>query len=136
MHYKIITYGCQMNVHDSEKIACMLNELGYCECKDTLDADVIVFNTCCIRDSAERKAIGNIGSLKSLKKQKPDVVIAVGGCMSQAGDNAQKLKQKFPFIDIVFGTYNIHHFKDYLIQKKQNNKKVLEIWQQEKGLTD
>ncbi|MDD4003347.1 MAG: hypothetical protein PHE12_04045 [Clostridia bacterium] len=128
MRYKIITYGCQMNVHDSEKIAGILSQLGYVSCQNTEEADVIVFNTCCIRESAERKAIGNIGSLKNLKKNNPDVIIAVCGCMTQAGETAQKLKEKFPFIDIIFGTHNLHCFKDYIIKRKQYGKKLIEIW--------
>ena len=118
MLYKIITYGCQMNVHDSEKIAGMLAETGYNETFETEKADIIVFNTCCIRETAERKAIGNIGSLKNLKKSKPGLIIAVCGCMTQAEGNSEKLLAKFPFIDIVFGTHNIHFFKSYILKRK------------------
>ena len=81
--YKIITYGCQMNVHESEKIAGILTSLGYNATEDENLADVIVFNTCCIRDNAENTARGNIGALKQLKKRKIDLIIAVGGCMTQ-----------------------------------------------------
>lgn len=128
MRYKIITYGCQMNVHDSEKIAGMLNEMGYTNTDDNEIADIFVFNTCCIRETAERKAIGNIGSLKKLKKKRPDIVIAVCGCMTQAGDNSKSLSEKFPFIDIIFGTHNIHHLKNYLLKRKASGKKLIEIW--------
>ena len=81
--YYIVTYGCQMNVHESEKIAGLLRKMGYVAAVDESDADVIVFNTCCIRENAENHAFGNIGALKKLKKQKPQLIVAVGGCMTQ-----------------------------------------------------
>ena len=81
--YKIITYGCQMNVHESEKAAGILRTLGYEECDRDEDADFILFNTCCIRDNAERRAKGNIGAAKVLKRSKPELIIAVMGCMTQ-----------------------------------------------------
>ena len=81
--YHIVTYGCQMNVHESEKIAGILRRMGYEETPKLQDADVIVFNTCCIRENAENHAFGNIGALKKMKKEKPNLLIAVGGCMTQ-----------------------------------------------------
>ena len=81
--YHIVTYGCQMNVHESEKIAGILRRVGYQEESAIEDADIIVFNTCCIRENAENHAFGNIGALKKLKKRKPNLLIAVGGCMTQ-----------------------------------------------------
>mgnify|MGYP001039630723 CR=1 FL=1 len=82
-YYKINTYGCQMNVHESEKIAGILEKMGYVDCPDDCNADVIVFNTCCIRDTAERRALGNIGVTKAEKKRNPNLVLAVVGCMPQ-----------------------------------------------------
>ena len=105
--YFIVTYGCQMNVHESEKIAGMLREIGYDLASSAEEADVIVFNTCCIRDTAEKRAYGNIGALKSLKKQRPSVVIAVVGCMTQQKGGADALKAKFPFLDIILGTNSL-----------------------------
>ena len=84
MKYFIKTFGCQMNVHESEKLAGMLESLGYSVTDNQNDADVIVFNTCCIRDGVEQKIMGNIGALKKLKKAKPNLCIAICGCMSQA----------------------------------------------------
>lgn len=81
-YYKIFTYGCQMNVHESEKIAGQLSALGYAETENAENADVIVFNTCCVRENAEQHAYGNIGMFKKLKKEKPELVIAVCGCMT------------------------------------------------------
>ena len=81
--YHIVTYGCQMNVHESEKIAGILRRVGYQEESTLEDADIIVFNTCCIRENAENHAFGNIGNLKQLKKKNPNLIVAVGGCMTQ-----------------------------------------------------
>lgn len=125
--YKIVTFGCQMNIHESEKIAGMLVDLGYQSTEETDCADVIVFNTCCIRDNAEKRAIGNVGALKKLKKRKPDMIIAVCGCMIQQKDAATNLKSKFPFIDIVFGTHNLKDFKDFVIDYQSNKKKIVSV---------
>ena len=114
--YFITTYGCQMNLHESEKIAGILCEMGYTVAQNELDADIIVFNTCCIRENAEDRAEGNIGALKKLKKAKKDLIIAVGGCMTQQPGFAQKFHESFPFIDIIFGTHNLESFKE-LLQK-------------------
>lgn len=105
--YYITTYGCQMNLHESEKIAGILTGMGYTEAEDEKTADIIVFNTCCIRENAEDRAYGNIGALKKLKREKPSLLIAVGGCMTQQPDAAEKLHRKLPFVDIIFGTYNL-----------------------------
>ena len=91
--YKIITYGCQMNLHESEKIAGILRGMGYVSTEEDAEADIIVFNTCCIRENAERTAFGNIGALKPIKKKKKDLIIAVGGCMTQQRGYAELLKK-------------------------------------------
>ncbi len=127
--YNIVTFGCQMNVHDSEKLAGMLVSLGYTETQDQTKADVIVFNTCCIRESAEQKAFGNIGATKPLKKKNKDLIIAVCGCMAQEEGTVQKIKTSYPFVDIVFGTHNAHMFKEYRLNKQQNKKKSFEVWE-------
>ena len=125
--YHIVTYGCQMNVHESEKIAGILRELGYTQATGTEDADIIVFNTCCIRENAENHAFGNIGALKKLKKQNPNLLIAVGGCMTQEKGKTEILKRKFPFIDIMFGALNFEELAELIEQKKQQKKKVVKI---------
>lgn len=126
-NFHIITYGCQMNVHESEKIAGMLTELGYTQCDDISSADVVVFNTCCIRENAENHAFGNIGMLKKLKSSKRDMIIAVGGCLTQQMGKAENLHEKFPYVDIIFGTHNLHKFKEYLLLKQTRKKSVIEI---------
>lgn len=107
MRYKIVTYGCQMNVHESEKLAGMLEGMGAVPAAEGESADVIVFNTCCIRDNAERRALGNIGVVKAEKKKNPALIIAVCGCMTQQDGMADIVKQKYPYVDIVLGTRNI-----------------------------
>lgn len=125
--YHIVTYGCQMNVHESEKIAGILRRVGFEEETTIDEADIIVFNTCCIRENAENHAFGNIGALKKLKKRKPNLLIAVGGCMTQEKGKTEVLKQKFPFIDIMFGTLNLESLERLIVQKKSQKKRVIEI---------
>ncbi len=125
--YHVTTYGCQMNVHESEKIAGILSELGYKSCERIEDADIAVFNTCCIRENAENHAFGNIGMLKKLKAAKRDMIIAVGGCLTQQMGKAENLREKFPFVDIIFGTHNLGKLKDYISKKQSDKKAVIEI---------
>ena len=135
-NYHITTYGCQMNVHESEKIAGILRRIGYDTETGIEDADIIVFNTCCIRENAENHAIGNIGALKKLKKQKPELMIAVGGCMMQEKGKAEALKKKFPFIDVIFGTLNLEDLGDLILRKRAQKKKVIEILEKEKEIVE
>ena len=129
--YFITTYGCQMNLHESEKIAGILKSLNYDKANSEKDADIIVFNTCCIRENAEDRAEGNIGALKQLKKANKNLIIAVGGCMTQQKGYAQILHDKFPFIDIIFGTHNLEKFKDLLTKKLSQKKSLIAIDEKE-----
>lgn len=105
--YHIVTYGCQMNAHDSEIIAGMLEQMGMTEAAAREDADFVLYNTCCVRENAERRALGNVGWLKELKKVKPELIVGVCGCMVQQDGMAQKLIKRYPFVDIAFGTHNL-----------------------------
>ncbi len=134
MKYFIKTFGCQMNVHDSEKLAGMLENLGYVSTNTVNDADVIVFNTCCIRDGVEQKILGNIGALKKLKKKNPNLIIAICGCMTQAEGRDKLIFEKFPFVDIIFGTHNIHLLKDYITKFNESRKKIDDVWEKENGI--
>ena len=116
-----------MNVHESEKIAGILTDLGYEECAEIENADIAVFNTCCIRENAENHAFGNIGMLKKLKSQKRDMIIAVGGCLTQQMGKADGLHEKFPYVDIIFGTHNLHKLKEYILLKQSAKKPVIKI---------
>lgn len=129
--YHIVTYGCQMNLHESEKIAGILRGMGYEETEKKEDADIIVFNTCCIRENAENHAFGNIGALKQLKRQKKELLIAVGGCMTQEKGKTDILKKQFPFIDIMFGTLNLEELQSLIERKLQQKKKVVSIREKE-----
>lgn len=126
MKYFITTFGCQMNVHESEKLAGALENLGALPCQNLEEADVIVFNTCAIREGAEDRAIGNIGALKKLKKEHPEKIVAVCGCMTQIKEESEKLAKTFPFIDIIFGTKNLEKFEGFIkevVKSKQEKKK-------------
>ncbi len=136
-NYMIMTYGCQMNVHESEKLAGALKRLGYeNECTDFNDADIIVFNTCCIRENAEDHAYGNIGMLKNLKKQKKDLIVAVGGCMTQQKEAAEKLHKTFPFVDIIFGSLNLDEFEQLVKEKLNQKKSVIKIIDENYGIVE
>lgn len=124
--YLIKTYGCQMNIHESEKLAGILEAAGYKPTEDEKTADIIVFNTCCVRENAEDKVYGHIGNLKKLKAVKKNMIIAVGGCMTQQKAASEKLLKTFPFVDIVFGTHNLENFKA-MLDEKQSHKHVVDV---------
>lgn len=128
MKYFIVTYGCQMNVHESEKIAGILEDKGYQPCQTREEADIIVFNTCAIREGAEDRVFGNVGNLKKMKKKNKDLIIAVCGCMTQKKQTAEYLMKTFPFVDIVIGTFNLTKLGQYIDNLK--NKRQLEIWEE------
>lgn len=125
--YFIETWGCQMNEEDSEKLSGMLMSMGYNSCDNRNDADIIIFNTCCVRENAELKVHGNLGQLKGLKKQKQDLIIAVCGCMMQQKGIPEEISKKYPFVDIIFGTHNLHKFPEYLNRVLMNDERILEI---------
>ncbi len=110
--YHIITYGCQMNESDSERLAGQLEKLDYRSCETLENADVIIINTCCVRESAENKVYGKIGELKHLKQRNPQLLIGITGCMAQK--NKQDLFTRAPHIDFVLGPYNIHHLEELI----------------------
>ena len=116
-----------MNEEDSEKLAGMLEGMGYSKTDVRDQADVIIFNTCCVRENAELKVYGNLGQLKALKKQRPDLIIAVSGCMMQQKGIPEEIKKKHPFVDIIFGTHNLHRFPQLLAHALQGDD-IVEIW--------
>ncbi len=126
--YHIVTYGCQMNVHDSEAIAGILEDNGYICSDKKEDADIIIINTCCVRESAEKKITGNIGALKALKTLKPDMKIIVCGCMTQQEGEAARLLKRFSFIDVVLGTHNMHEFGEIIKNLRKEDKKTVSIY--------
>lgn len=126
--YHILTFGCQMNVRDSEIIAGLLENAGYKEQADIEDADIVVFNTCSVRHSAENKVYGKLGEVKKIKQSRPNLLIAFGGCMAQVPEVIQRLKKQR--VDIVFGTHNLHELPFLIERCKATNKPVIEVWQQ------
>ena len=129
--YLILTYGCQMNVHESEKLAGILEANGYEACGNAVEADIVVFNTCAIRENAEQKIFGNIGELKNIKLVKPEMIIAIGGCMSQQDKYADEIMKRFPYVDIVFGTHNLGDFENLLKSRISTNKRVSAVVEEE-----
>lgn len=107
MKYKVITWGCQMNVHDSEVVSGVLEKMGYTPSEDIKDADILVLNTCSVRETAEQKVYGRLGQLKPLKQNKPNMIIAITGCMVQQPHVVEYIKEKYPFVDIIFGIHNV-----------------------------
>ncbi|NFK13063.1 tRNA (N6-isopentenyl adenosine(37)-C2)-methylthiotransferase MiaB [Clostridium botulinum] len=132
----IETWGCQMNEEDSEKLSGMLKKEGYIRTEEREDADVIIFNTCCVRENAELKVYGNLGILKGLKSKNPNLIIAVTGCMMQQKGMAETIKKKFPFVDIIIGTHNLHNFPNYLNEVKKKDTSVLKIQEKENSIIE
>lgn len=134
--FYIETWGCQMNEEDSEKLSGMLKRTGYERTDERDTADIIIFNTCCVRENAELKVKGNLGALKKIKKARPDLIIAVCGCMMQQEGVAGEIISKFPFVDIIFGTHNSYKFPEYLNRVKQEGKSVVEVMDKEEGIVE
>lgn len=132
--YHIQTYGCQMNVHESEKIAGQLEKRGFLPCENAEDADVIVFNTCCVRETAETKVYGHLGRIKSQKKS--GAVLVVCGCMTQRADVAENLKKRCPFVDIIIGTFNQYMIGEYIDAFIGSGERIVEVWEHENGGSD
>lgn len=123
----VITYGCQQNVADSEHIKGMLADMGYAFTDDRHKAQFILFNTCAVREHAEDRVFGNVGALKSYKAEHPDTVIALCGCMMQQQHIADRIKQSFPFVDLVFGTHVVHRLPELLLRTLTRKKRVFEL---------
>ena len=120
--YFIKTYGCQMNVHDSEEIKGIVENLGFSETINIEESDLVILNTCAIRENAHDKVFGFLGRVKHLKKDKPELIVCVGGCMPEQESVSNLLKEKYPFVNIVFGTHNINDLGKMILEsnKKQN----------------
>ena len=123
--YDVRTHGCQMNVHDSERLAGLLEDAGYAKAAPSDEADVVVFNTCAVRENADNKLYGSLGHLRPWKDINPDLQIAVGGCMAQMDKEA--VQQKAPWVDVVFGTHNIGSLPALLDRARHNEEAQVEI---------
>ncbi|GGE24736.1 tRNA-2-methylthio-N(6)-dimethylallyladenosine synthase [Marinithermofilum abyssi] len=129
--YLIKTFGCQMNVHDSETMAGILELMGYEPTETEADASIILINTCAIRENAEDKVFGEIGRLKTLKTENPELILGVCGCMSQEESVVNRILQKHQFVDLIFGTHNIHRLPHLLQEALFSKEMVVEVWSKE-----
>ena len=125
--YFVVTYGCQMNAHDSEILAGMLRDMGMEEAPDRENADFVLFNTCCVRDNAERRALGNVTWLKEVRKRNPNLVIGVCGCMIQQPGMAEKIMKQYRFVDLAFGTSNLYRLPELLCRTLNSDRAVVEV---------
>ncbi|MDF2656104.1 MAG: tRNA ((37)-C2)-methylthiotransferase MiaB [Bacillota bacterium] len=127
--FHIQTFGCQMNEHDSETLAGMLEEMGYKENQSKKAADVAIINTCSVRENADKRFFGTLGQLKKVKEERPDVIVAVCGCMMQQQHIIDTLKAKYPWVDLIFGTHNLHEFPKLLTNVLNERSKIVDIWE-------
>ena len=125
--FYVVTYGCQMNAHDSEKLAGMLKEMGIREADNREEADFVIFNTCCVRENAERRALGNVTWLKEVRKRNPGLMIAVCGCMIQEPGMAEKILRQYKFINLAFGTSNLHRFPELLYRTLNTDRNTVVV---------
>lgn len=131
--YCVVTYGCQMNAHDSEKLEGMLTEMGMEKADSRETADFVIFNTCCVRDNAQRRALGNVTWLKEIKKTRPELMVAVCGCMMQQKGMGEQILRQYPFVDLAFGTHNLYRFAQLMLQAVKSRRRVVEVVQDDEG---
>ena len=131
--YCVVTYGCQMNAHDSEKLEGMLHEMGMTPAESRESADFVIFNTCCVRDNAQRRALGNVVWLKELKKTRPELMVAVCGCMMQQPGMGEQILRQYPFVDLAFGTHNLYRFAQLMLQAVKTRRRVVEVLKDDEG---
>ena len=131
--YCVVTYGCQMNAHDSETLEGMLSEMGMTPAPGREQADFVIFNTCCVRDNAQRRALGNVVWLKELKKTRPEMMVAVCGCIMQQPGMGEQILRQYPFVDVAFGTHNLYRFPQLMLQAIKTRRRVVEVLQDDEG---
>ena len=135
--YYLMTMGCQLNESESEKISGMVEQMGYTKTDIQEEADLVIFNTCCIRENAENKILGHLGILKAIKREKKDMIIALGGCMAQEPHMLEKFKKSHgQHIDVIFGTHNLYKFPELLYNTIINKKKITDIWEMDGTLVE
>ena len=125
--YKVVTFGCQMNARDSEKLAGTLTDIGYIESETEEEADLVLFNTCTVRENANERLYGRLGQLKRSKKNNKDMLIGLCGCMMQEAEEVEKIKKSYSYVDIVFGTHNIYKLAEILYNRIENKKQVVDV---------
>lgn len=125
LKYEIVTYGCQMNAHDSEKLAGILESIGYKKAAEGEEADFVLFNTCCVRANAEKRLYGNVGVYKKIKQRRKNLIVAVCGCMMQQDGAADKLASTFPFVRIIFGTHAMQSLPEMIYKVITTGKRAI-----------
>lgn len=125
--YKVVTFGCQMNARDSEKLAGILTDIGYVETDTEENADLVLFNTCTVRENANERLYGRLGQLKRSKKNNKDMLIGLCGCMMQEAEEVEKIRKSYGYVDIVFGTHNIYKLAEILYNRLENKKQVVDV---------
>lgn len=128
--YCVTTFGCQMNARDSEKLAGVLEQIGYIEEPDEEKADFVIYNTCTVRENANLRVYGRLGQLNRIKKKNPHMMIGLCGCMMQEEEVVAKLKKSYRFVDLIFGTHNIYKFAELLVKRYESEKMVVDIWKE------
>jgi len=126
LKYYILTMGCQLNENDSEKLSGMLGKMNYKKTLNMEEADLVLFNTCCVRENAEEKLFGKVGEVKKQKENKGTIIV-IGGCMMQEEHIVKKLKQSYPYVDIIFGTHTLHKLPQDLYKALEENKKIRDV---------
>ena len=134
--FKINTYGCQMNERDSEKVIGMLQEMGYQQTEDTAIADVVIFNTCSVRENAENRLFGNLGKIKELKQRNPDMKIILCGCMMQQDIMVEKIMKSYNYVDVIFGTFNIYRMPQLLYTSYETGEQIVDIWKEHQEIIE
>ena len=131
-----VTFGCQMNAHDSEKLDGMLFEMGYTRGESEKTSDLIVYNTCCVRENAENKVYGNLGYLKHMKEQNKNLKIVVCGCMMQQESVIEKIKKAYRHVDVIFGTFNLYRFAQLLHTNIESGEIVIDVWKEHQEIIE
>ena len=126
--YLVVTFGCQMNERDSEKIAGALEEMGYIRARSEEEADVLIYNTCTVRENADKRLYGRLGVCKQFKKNNDDMIIALCGCMMQEEHVINKIRQSYPYVDVIFGTHNIFKLPELLYTRLESGSQIIDIW--------
>lgn len=134
--YFVKTYGCQMNEHDSENICALLEMMGFVSVDDYMDADLVLLNTCSIRENAHNKAFGMLGRLKHLKETKKDLLIGLGGCMAQEASVTEEILNNYKYVDFVFGTHNLYELPEIIDKAVCENKQQIEVYSREGDLVE
>ena len=134
--YHVTTFGCQMNARDSEKLEGMLQVMGYQPADDESSADIVIFNTCTVRENANERLYGHLGQLSHRKKVNPDLIIGICGCMMQEPTAVREVQEHYPFVDLIFGTFNLHMLPSLLQRVLTSGESVVDIWDSEKEIRE